>query len=217
MPIKSLLLMICATSACAINPEPDDEASGAAGAGEGSSADDQNGQAASYPPLPQHGCGSPEVHVFAVYETPGGHAYVTVERPGNHELVLSAYEPTTWHVTPSQGVVIERVHLIGYHEQQLDLPSVPVSYDTYEQGGQAACGYSWPYNGQGCDTNELLAIARNRAMVEVTSFNGCYRASEWMMDANGQATANCDTAAGYEMYAFETCSQPTSEWVAEYF
>lgn len=168
-----------------------------------SSADPQFGQGG---PLPAK-CGSPEVHVLGVYETrsdhsggyhPTGEARVRIERPGKHVLVLSAYEPTDWKVTLAAGAKIEAVSLVGYHPQTVDLSGVPV---TQGQG----CGYSYPYNGQGCDTGALLATAKAHVGgADITSFHGCYHASEWTLHADGTASSNCDTAAGYEvneMYA----------------
>lgn len=187
---------------------------------------------------PGEDCGTPddgtlpsdcsvEVHVIGVYETRGDHSggnhpegcgKVVIERPGKHRLVLSAYEPTAWDVELLPGVEIESVHLIGYHAQTVNLEGVPVTTDTYEQGGQAACGYSIPYNGEGCDTNELLALAESRAGGEVTTFHGCYQASEWTLHANGTASSNCNTLSGYEQFdLYGTCGDGgddpgTGEW-----
>lgn len=146
-------------------------------------------------------CGKPEVHVISVYETHGNHGpnnhppgtgHVAIERPGEHALVLSAYEPVNWHVTLGPGAKIQSVTLIGYHAQTVDLQGVPVAR------GQG-CGYSYPYNGGGCDTDELLALARQLAGADITTFHGCYQASDWTLHADGTASSNCNTAAGYEV------------------
>jgi hypothetical protein len=146
-------------------------------------------------------CGSPEVHVIGVYETrsdhsggdhPTGEARVTIERPGDHVLVLSAYEPTSWRVTLAPRAHVQAITLIGYYEQTVDLPNVPVAHDT-------GCGYSYPYNGQGCDTNALLALAQVHAGTAVTSFHGCYQASDWTLHADGTVASSCNTSAGYEV------------------
>ena len=148
--------------------------------------------------LPAH-CGSPELHVIGVYETssnhsadnhPAGDARVAIERPGDHILALSAYEPTNWHVRLAAGATVRAVQLFGYHAQTVDLANVPVTRGT-------ACGYSYPYNGGGCDTNELLALAERQAGTRVTTFHGCYQASDWTLHTNGTASSNCNTAAGY--------------------
>ncbi len=151
-------------------------------------------------PLPDQ-CGDPEVHVIGVYETrsdhsPGNHptgiGRVRIERPGNHVLVLSAYEPTDWQVTLAPGAQIEAITLVGYHTQTVDVPNVPITHDT-------GCGYSYPYNGGGCDTDALLELAATHAGAGVTSFHGCYHASDWTLHTDGSASSNCDTGAGYEV------------------
>jgi len=141
-------------------------------------------------------CGAPELHVIAMYETGSDHAttgdaFVAIDRPGNHVLVLSAYESTNWHVRLAAGATVRSVELLGYEAQTVDLRSVPVTHGT-------ACGYSYPYNGGGCDTNQLLALAEAQAGVRLTTFHGCYQASSWTLHADGTATSNCNTAAGYQ-------------------
>jgi hypothetical protein len=152
-------------------------------------------------PLPPTSCGSPEVHVIGVYETHGNHggcdhptgdAHVSIERPGNHVLVLSAYEPTSWHVTLAPGVTIQSISLIGYEQQTVDLPGVPVIHGS-------GCGYSYPYNGGGCDTNQLIQLAEAQAGAPLTSFHGCYQASDWTLHADGSVDSNCNTSAGYQV------------------
>ena len=146
-------------------------------------------------------CGKPEVHVISVYETSSNHgpnnhppsaAQVAIDRPGDHALVLSAYEPVNWRVAVAPGVNIQSVTLLGYYQQNVDLPNVPV---TRGQG----CGYSYPYNGGGCDTNQLLALAKQLTGAELTTFHGCYQASRWRLNADGSVVSNCNTAAGYEV------------------
>jgi hypothetical protein len=165
-------------------------------------------------------CEAPEVNVFGVYETrsdhgagvhPTGAAGVTIDRPGVHRLVLSAYEPTNWHVTLSLGASVESIYLTGYYAQTVDLPGVPVVIDTFANGGGFACGYSYPYNGQGCDTNQLLA--RVEAKVgPVTTFSGCYRATQWALRTDGTAKSDCDTAAGYQQDDLVRGCRATGRW-----
>jgi hypothetical protein len=151
-------------------------------------------------------CAATEVDVFGVYETrsdhsagdhPTGAAGVTIDRPGPHKLVLSAYEPTNWHITLTQGATLESIYLTGYHAQTTDFTGVPVVVDTYENGRGYACGYSYPYNGQGCDTNQLLANVEAK-VGPVTTFHGCYRATQWALRTDGTAKSDCATSAGYQ-------------------
>jgi TARSH-like protein len=149
------------------------------------------------PPAPATNCGTPEVHVVSIYETSSNHsvagnASVAIERPGRHILVLSSYEATNWHVTLGANVSIRAVELIGYKTQTVDLANIPVTHDT-------GCGYSYPYNGGGCDTNALFATVQARTGLGVTTFHGCYQASQWALHADGTAASNCNTSAGYKV------------------
>jgi hypothetical protein len=163
------------------------------------------------PPSPATNCGTPEVHVISVYETSSNHsvagdAKVTIERPGRHILVLSAYESTNWHVTLGPNVAIRAVELIGYEPQTVDLPNVPVTHDT-------GCGYSYPYNGGGCDTNALFSLIESRTGAGITTFHGCYQASQWSLHADGTASSNCNTSAGYKVdEVIAKCTPPANTW-----
>lgn len=151
----------------------------------------------STPPSPAQSCGPRELHVISVYEASGDHsvtgqASVTIARPGRHVLALSAYEATSWHVTLGPNVQISEVVLAGYEAQTVDLQNVPVRR-------VSGCGYSYPYNGGGCDTNQLLGTIEAAAGAKVTSFHGCYQASQWTLHADRHVASNCNTAAGYEV------------------
>jgi len=167
------------------------------------------------PPLMRCAPTSAEVNVFGVYETRGDHsagvhpigdAIVSIDRQGLHALVLSAYEPTSWHVMLAPGVRVMSIYLIGYYAQTVDLSGVPVVMDS-AANDRPACGYSYPYNGAGCDTDRLLA--RVAATVgEFTTFHGCYHASQWALHADGTATSNCDVV-GYRQYdVIRSCGDP---------
>jgi hypothetical protein len=188
------LFALC-LAGCSLYFGPDDPSLGPPDPGGGGGGGGGGGD-----PLPAR-CGTPELHVISAYEAHGNHgggshppgdAQVVIERPGDHALVLSAYEPVNWHVSLAPGVNIESVTLIGYHMQTVDLPNVPV---TRGQG----CGYSYPYNGGGCDTDQLLALAKQLTGAELTTFHGCYQASRWALHADGTVASNCNTAAGYEV------------------
>lgn len=166
------------------------------------------------PMPPPSSCGDTEVHLIGVYETRGDHSAgnhpvgagsVRIDRPGHHVVIVSAYEPTAWTVTAGEGATIDAIFAIGYHAQTISGPPGAVVADTsHEEGGAFACGYSWPYNGEGCDTNRLVAWARAQAG-ELTSFHGCYRATSWTIGATG-ATSDCATDQGYEVNGFAaTC------------
>lgn len=176
------------------------------------------------PPVtpPPMTCGDPEVHLIGVYETRGDHGFghhpmgagaVHIARPGRHVVVVSAYEPTTWQVTADAGATIEAIYAVGYHTQQIDGPAgVPAVATSWEQGGQAACGYSWPYNGEGCDTSTLLAWTQARVGA-VTSFHGCYQATSWTLGTSTVAS-DCATDQGYEVDSFAATCGGAGGWAA---
>ncbi|HSK05561.1 MAG TPA: hypothetical protein VK932_30145 [Kofleriaceae bacterium] len=164
------------------------------------------------PPL---GCGTPEVHVVGIYETSSNHstvgeARVAIERPGRHILVLSAYEATRWKIRLGANTRIREVRLLGYEPQTVDLPNVPVTRGP-------GCGYSYPYNGGGCDTDALLAGVKAHTGRDVTTFHGCYQASQWTLHADGTASSNCNTAAGYEVDELIASCDGPGDWEAHDF
>ncbi len=180
---------------------PDAGTSDGGGAPDGGIADDGGAPAT---------CGAAELHVIGVYE-PAGHAFqqhvmqdatVRVDRPGHHALVLSAYEPVTWHVSVGPGVVLDQVIATGYYTPVVVgvAAATPVTLVSAEQGDPFACGYSWPYNGQGCDTNQLLAMATAATGLPLASFHGCYQADDWTLRADRSAGSSCATDLGYEQY-----------------
>jgi hypothetical protein len=133
--------------------------------------------------------GRPAVYLGAVYETrsdheygyhPTGEAYVEFTLPGENVLALSAYEPTHWVVEVTPGASLQKVVLIGYHTQTADVPEgVALEVHDYESTDSplAACGYSLPYNGGGCDTDQLIANVETITGLPVTGFDGCYNAT----------------------------------------
>jgi hypothetical protein len=64
------------------------------------------------------------------------------------------------------------------------------------------CGYSSPYDGEGCDTNHLLSLVLQAVGGEITSFHGCYEASRWTIYANLTATSNSVELDNYPEYEF---------------
>ena len=164
-------------------------------------------------------CTGTEVHVIGVYETssdhdsqkhPIGDGLVRIERAGTHALVLSAYEPTRWKIELVAGARIKSIHLVGMHAQTVMPPheDITITTDTSEQTLSGACGYSWPYNGEGCDTNRLIELAKNRTGLAVTSFHGCYHASSWTLGKDGSATSDCATTSGYQVDEFVNSCEP---------
>jgi hypothetical protein len=112
-----------------------------------------------------------------------GEAHVDVRLRDSHVLALSAYEPTRWVVDVAPDARLEKIVVFGYHEQVVSAPaSVQVEiHDTTTGSTYAPCGYSLPYNGGGCDTDALIADAEGLTGLVLSSFHGCYQASEFAL------------------------------------
>ena len=129
----------------------------------------------------------PEVNVIGIYETrsdhrgsdyhPTGEASVHVSRHAKQILVLSSYEPTHWTVSIDPGADVVKIVTLGYYDQPVSFqgPSAPVEHAGF------GCGYSWPYNGQGCETNALFAASEKATQSFVAAFAGCYRANTFVV------------------------------------
>ena len=129
----------------------------------------------------------PELHILSAYESSNnGAVYVHVDRPTQMTLVLSSYEPVLWVVTTGTNTQIDKILLNGYHSQSISVnSSIPVETRSYDQTVSNFgnwCGYSLPYNGGGCDTNQLLNGVTAYTGLDWTSFHGCYAASQFLLE-----------------------------------
>lgn len=152
-------------------------------------------------------CGG-ELHIFGVYEThsnhsggshPSGAATVHVERQGSHVLALSSYEPVHWTVTAEPGVVIEKIILNGYHGQSADVPSgVVVEVYDHEVHGNwlGAYAYAWPGASGGSDTQALVGALEQLSGRGMTTFNGCYQGTSYVLHDDLSATVACTDGQG---------------------
>lgn len=135
--------------------------------------------------------GEPELIVLSLYEADGGHGgppgtvTVDVQRATEMTLVVSSYEPVDWEISAVAGATINEVLANGYHAQTVTAPSgVPTSVRSYDQTRSdfgAACGYSWPYAGGGCDTNLLIAGVERHTGLRTTEFTGCYHGTSFVV------------------------------------
>ncbi|TKD03091.1 hypothetical protein [Polyangium fumosum] len=151
-------------------------------------------------------CGS-ELHLIGIYESHGNHgggvhpagaASVHVERQSSSILVLSSYEPVHWTVTAAEGVTIEKVILNGYHDQTADVPAgVPVEIHDGPDGSLGAYAYAWPHAEGGSDTQGLVAAVQNVTGRALTSFHGCYQATQFTLHDDLQADSSCAVEQGY--------------------
>lgn len=126
-----------------------------------------------------------DVWLVGIYETHGehsggnhpmGYATVDVSAAGTHTIVLSSYEPVTWSFDIAPGSTVDEILVYGYHEQIVEgAGAVPV---TMMEG---ACGYSLPYNGGGCDTDDLFATVEADLGRPVHHYEGCYQATAFQI------------------------------------
>ncbi len=130
----------------------------------------------------------PELHILSAYEpTSTNEILVHVDRTTQMTLVLSSYEPVNWIVTTAANTQIDQILLNGYHTQSItiDDSSIPIetrSYDQTTTNFGSVCGYSYPYNGGGCDTDLLLQGLTNYTGLDWTSFSGCYTAEQFLLE-----------------------------------
>jgi hypothetical protein len=135
-------------------------------------------------PVVTHDEAGREVLYLGVYEAENrgfqehamGHATVLDDRTAPHTLVLTSYEGVRWNIATAPGSGLERVITAGYYEQQVQVTGKKVSVE-HRGRSQVACGYSYPYNGEGCDTDNALAAASTWAGAPVSQMAGCYQAS----------------------------------------
>jgi hypothetical protein len=133
----------------------------------------------------------PELHVLSLYEADLGHGagagsvQVHVQRATEMTLVLSSYEPVHWTINAVPGAQINTVLANGYHSQSvIGAGAASVEVRSYDQTGTNFgewCGYSLPYTGGGCDTNNLIAGVEAYVGQGFSSFTGCYHGTEFLL------------------------------------
>jgi hypothetical protein len=155
-------------------------------------------------------CGDIETHVFGVHQAPGGEVTIHIDRPGHHALVVSAYERVQWTITTSPDAVVDGVYAVGYGTQSVvAADGVKVARDSKEQGGPYACGYTWPYDGGSCNTEELVNLSSKIINHAATSFHGCYEAASFSVAEDMAVSASCPDLAEYAACAGpDSCGGP---------
>jgi len=152
-------------------------------------------------------CGDVELHVVSLYDAydsildQEGVAHVHVDRPGQVRLFLASYSAVTWNVTTGPDTMLVDVTAHGYDAQTIIAPDgVPTAILGYDVDFTfLGCAYEYPDQdlNSGCETPELLANIEATLGQPVSSFHGCYAASEFTIAADLSATSNCWTEAGY--------------------
>lgn len=145
--------------------------------------------------------------MFGIYRAPDGVVDLRIARPGHHALVVSAHDATSWRITATNGAVIDGVYAVGVHRQTVDAPgSAKVARDCSDDGGPQACGYSWPDDGNGCNTDQLLKLTGKIINHSATSFHGCREAAAFTVGSDLAVTSDC--AAPLD--EFVSCGGPDS-------
>jgi len=153
-------------------------------------------------------CGDVELHVVGIYEPydavtkTEGKALVHIDRPGSVVLFLSSYSATDWVVTAGPDTELVAVHATAYEKVAIYAPDgVETSASSYEAGGGfIGCGYEFPDKdpNSGCETPELVANIEKVVGMKVSSFHGCYAASNFEIGADLSSSSNCYVGGGYE-------------------
>ena len=136
---------------------------------------------------------TPEMVVIGVYEGDAAHnrtIEVNINRTSPMTLVLSSYEEVHWLVRAVPDAKIDQIILSGFAQQQLAVgfsrPFALVSRSILGGGGLAepwlGCGYKYPTDQDGCDTNKLMSEAQKISGYPATLFTGCYTASSFTID-----------------------------------
>ena len=183
---------------------------------------------------------STALHVVSVYETrsdhsfqrnPTGLAAIDFRLPGSNALALSSYGPTHWMVIVQKGGLLRKVIVFGHYKQTVQLigvqgrPAVQVQHYTATSYPQQICGANiLPHNltcksgncRGTCSLSRLKADLRRITGLEMSSFDGCYRATWFKFDQN--TTQQCRhatpsaTTPSTSFRALPTAT--TSDWTA---
>lgn len=135
--------------------------------------------------------GSPELHLFGVYEShsnhsggnhPEGTATVDVTRKAPLILALSSYEPIHWTVNAAPGTRIERIVLNGAYPQRVTAPEgIPVDNRSGYASWLGAYAYAWPATSGGSDTPRLVSGLEALTGRPLSSFAGCYQGTAFKL------------------------------------
>jgi hypothetical protein len=138
--------------------------------------------------------GNKELHLIGVYEANADHKNrnylsksaieIKVERRNKPIiLALSAYEPVQWNITTEPGAVIEKIIVNGYHNQTVSgVSGIPIEEHSYEQTGNSLGDFiynMWGATAESSNTSSLVTKLEQRNRTSLTSFQGCYRGTNF--------------------------------------
>jgi hypothetical protein len=152
--------------------------------------------------------GNPEVHIFGVSEfiptfiddyssRAEGHVYILRNSGNPMVLVLSSAEPATWVIHNESGADIQRIILNGKFAHEIegadDIPVTDRSGDNYLVYNEV---YEWD-----TDAAQDLAEGVEKIVgVPITSFSGCYRASQFIIKDENSVADNSVVVTGHGNY-----------------
>ena len=137
--------------------------------------------------------GNKELHLIGVYEANADHGNrnylsksaieIKVERRNKPIiLALSAYEPVQWNITAEPGAVIEKIIVNGYHNQTVSgVSGIPIEEHSYEETGNYIGDfiYKWGATAESSNTSSLVTKLEQTNRTNLTSFQGCYRGTNF--------------------------------------
>ncbi|WRH67493.1 MAG: hypothetical protein RSE13_03640 [Planktothrix sp. GU0601_MAG3] len=133
---------------------------------------------------------SKELHLIGVYEANPNHSgnqrspgtiSVNINRQNQPIiLALSSYEPVNWKLNIQPGVIIEKIILNGYYDQNIvGVSGIPIQEYSQEVTNQTLGNFPYQWNGV---SSTLINQLQQQTGLEITSFQGCYRGTEFKID-----------------------------------
>ncbi|MGK7923432.1 MAG: hypothetical protein AB4080_25880 [Trichodesmium sp.] len=133
-----------------------------------------------------------ELHLVGVYEArsdhqagyhPTGTVNIHIERQNQPIiLALSAYEPVDWNVTLGTEVKLEKIIINGYHNQKVSgVSNIPIEEFSYKGTGNylGKFAYKWNKFSPNAETISLVTKLEQLTDTNLTSFQGCYRGTNF--------------------------------------
>jgi hypothetical protein len=128
--------------------------------------------------------GDPELVILGVYQPTGTDIDVSIDRPGpSIVVVLSSYESVHWVLDIAAGTDVAEVILNGYEVHTVEGEGAATVTDRSGLGNYLeACGYAYPGEDGGCETESLIAAAEGLTETTLAVFAGCYEASSFAVN-----------------------------------
>ncbi|WP_337833622.1 DUF4114 domain-containing protein [Desulfonema magnum] len=152
--------------------------------------------------------GNPEVHIFAVSQLittflddhstrAEGHVHILRKSGNPMVLVLSSAEPATWVIHNESGADIERIILNGKSVHEIEgAEGIPVT----DRSGDNFLVYNEVYEWDTKPAQDLAEGVEEIVGVPITSFSGCYRASQFIIKDENSVSDNSVVVTGHGEY-----------------